>query len=338
MKLLFVKGDRGLVANKNGMFYFPDRKSNIKEEGLYECEISVDKEKYAFVTGKLIKTQLPLEYDVRQKLERLLMDKDSFTKISGYYVKQIGASIICFTVRGTNVMLSYVGDNNMEENCLSYMTDYKRDYQIKQLYAINKFADAEGYETVRRGALADSATILEGDMVQKVVAVVAVKHSESLCETITRFQIVDDRFILIETEWHSMKTSEIYIHNEKYGVVRLPITPEDCFGTKCIKMVNVDMPELGYYIIQNHLGAEGYDDSPTYTKQIAFMGDVIKIECINGKKFLDDISEADKQKVAASFDEYEKFRKKVGKHISKSMIPEMAKLSPMKVLGIKGWR
>lgn len=338
MKLLFVKGDRGLVANKNGMFYFPDRKSDIKEEGLYECEISVDKEKYAFVNGKLVKTQLPLLYDVRQKLELLLMNSDSFTRINGYYVKQIGASVVCFTVRGNNIVLSYIGDDNVEERCLSYMTDYRKDYQVKQLYAIGQFSDAEGYDTLKQDAMADSATILEGDMVQKVTAVVAVKHSESSRETITRFQIINDRFILIETEWHGMKTSEIYIHNEKYGVVRLSLTPEECFGTKCIKMVNVDMPELGNYIIQNHLGAECYDDNPTYTKQIAFMGDVVKIECINGKKFLDDISEADRQKVTTSFEEYEKFRKKVGKHISKSMIPEMAKLSPMNVLGIKGWR
>ena len=59
MKLLFVKGDRGLVANMDGKFYFPDRKSNIKEEGLYDCRVTVEKDKYAFVDGEEIKTDLP---------------------------------------------------------------------------------------------------------------------------------------------------------------------------------------------------------------------------------------------------------------------------------------
>ena len=57
MKLLFVKGKRGLAANHNGKFYFPDRNGCIKATGLYDCKITIDKDKFAFVDGKLIKTQ-----------------------------------------------------------------------------------------------------------------------------------------------------------------------------------------------------------------------------------------------------------------------------------------
>ena len=32
MRLLFVKGDKGLVANRDGLFYFPDRNSSIASE------------------------------------------------------------------------------------------------------------------------------------------------------------------------------------------------------------------------------------------------------------------------------------------------------------------
>lgn len=57
MKLLFVKGKKGLAANHNGKFYFPDRNGCIKATGLYDCKITIDKDKFAFVDGKLIKTQ-----------------------------------------------------------------------------------------------------------------------------------------------------------------------------------------------------------------------------------------------------------------------------------------
>lgn len=45
MKLLFVKGKRGLAANHNGKFYFPDRNGCIKATGLYDCKITIDKDK-----------------------------------------------------------------------------------------------------------------------------------------------------------------------------------------------------------------------------------------------------------------------------------------------------
>lgn len=50
MRLLFVKGDKGLVANRDGLFYFPDRNSSIASEGLYNCTVTIDKGNYAFVT------------------------------------------------------------------------------------------------------------------------------------------------------------------------------------------------------------------------------------------------------------------------------------------------
>ena len=43
MRLLFVKGDKGLVANRDGLFYFPDRNSSIASEGLYNCTVTIDK-------------------------------------------------------------------------------------------------------------------------------------------------------------------------------------------------------------------------------------------------------------------------------------------------------
>lgn len=56
--LLFVKGDRGLFAvAPYRPIYFPDKDSDITEPGLYECEVTLQKEHYAFVKGKRCFTQ-----------------------------------------------------------------------------------------------------------------------------------------------------------------------------------------------------------------------------------------------------------------------------------------
>ena len=77
MKLLFVNGDRGLVATLHGKFYFPDRKSNIKEEGLYDCNTTVEKDRYAFVNGILEKTYCPSEYTVTNEINKYLCEPNS---------------------------------------------------------------------------------------------------------------------------------------------------------------------------------------------------------------------------------------------------------------------
>lgn len=71
MKLLFVKGDRGLFAvAPYKPIYFPARDSDITEPGLYECEVTLQKEHYAFVKGKRYCTQSNSEktcYTIRKQ-------------------------------------------------------------------------------------------------------------------------------------------------------------------------------------------------------------------------------------------------------------------------------
>lgn len=71
MELLFVKGDRGLFAvAPYEPIYFPARDSDITEPGLYECEVTLQKEHYAFVKGKRYYTQSNSEktcYTIRKQ-------------------------------------------------------------------------------------------------------------------------------------------------------------------------------------------------------------------------------------------------------------------------------
>lgn len=101
MKLLFVKGDRGLVANMDGKFYFPDRKSNIKEEGLYDCRVTVEKDKYSFVDGEEIKTYLPSSDQIADSFRtRIKMNKyntiNDYITMYDFMILKIGKSFICY--------------------------------------------------------------------------------------------------------------------------------------------------------------------------------------------------------------------------------------------------
>ena len=116
MKLLFVKSNNKLIAMCNGKFYFPDTRGNIKEEGVYECNVSIDKESYAFVTGTKIETITPNENIIKRY----------FYESIPVITKNIGKDIILF-IKENNMM------NVMYANCdgeLNYIITYsmKRKY------------------------------------------------------------------------------------------------------------------------------------------------------------------------------------------------------------------
>lgn len=76
-------------------------------------------------------------------------------------------------------------------------------------------------------------------------------------------------------------------------------------------------------------------EEPTYVKEVIFMGNPIKVICLNGALLLDDIRREDQEKAAASFAELEAYRKKVSKKLSRSALSELKELSPKQVLNLQ---
>ena len=70
-------------------------------------------------------------------------------------------------------------------------------------------------------------------------------------------------------------------------------------------------------------------------KEVIFMGNPIKVICLNGALLLDDIRREDQEKAAASFAELEAYRKKVSKKLSRSALSELKELSPKQVLNLQ---
>ena len=114
MKLLFIPGVRGrLAANHDGKFYFPDSKSNINEGGLYECEVTVDKDKYAFVNGTIIETYMPSSKFISEYIGYCLFANSSISEISEFEIKSIGVSTIIF------INSSFLNDSNFLTSAFS---------------------------------------------------------------------------------------------------------------------------------------------------------------------------------------------------------------------------
>lgn len=332
--LLFVKGDKGLVANRNGRFYFPDRKSNITEEGLYDCTITIDKDKYAFVTGRPVKTVMPSVEYTADMVSRELFEEEPFRRINAFGVKKIGNSIIIYTRRDGFTNIGYV--NSVNDYCpiLSY-TDDRRDYNIRKLYGMSNFPNVSDYEELRKSAINKAATELDDDMLKKVTAVSLLKTLGSSYRQLTSVVLRDNRFIVIETEYYGMKSTQVYAYSEGKGVVEINTATENCFDKNAAKK-DINTAEIANYIIENHLGADGLGKEETYVRHISFMSNDIDVVCLNGNLFLDDISEENRAKAAESFKELEAYRKKVSKKISRSSIQELVKLAPRQVLGLKG--
>jgi hypothetical protein len=334
MLLLFVKGEKGLTAIKAGKFHFPDRNSNIKEEGLYECEVTVEKEKYAFVKGNLIETYMPSEHIIQEKLNLILSDK-AFMKINAYEVKKIGLSIIGFIASDDIIKITYYNENGAECKYTSYVDTYRKDHNVSKLYNKMKFVNADGYDVLEKKAIMNAAKVLSGNELLSVATAAIIRHIGHAVEKLNVFKLINDKFIIIETEWHHMKTKSIYIYNIDCGIIKLPLSIyfEDEIESESER--NIDIGEIKQYMIENHIGSESYNHEPTYVKNISFMGAELNIECINGRVLLENISEEEKDRVAESFELYESFRKRLGKHISRSMVSEFSKLAPSNIWGIR---
>lgn len=333
--LLFVKGDKGLVANKNGLFYFPDRKSTIKEEGLYECEVTIDKEKYVFVKGQPIKTALPsIEYAAKI-IQNELFEKNIFKHVDDFKVKKIGVSNIVYVTRNGITQIGYMDEDGDFAAVTTYTGGTRRDFNKRNLYGVRKFSNVDEYETLRKEAIRKAVKELQGDVLQKVVATALLKESVYSWKKITKVVLIDGRFIVFETDSYGGKSTATYVYNEEHGVAKIERNADSCYDEKS-ESKEINLVEIKNYLVENHLGAEGLGEDPTYVKHISFMGNNIDVVCLNGNLFLDDISDEDKKKAADSFKKLEAYRKKVSKKISRSSISELVKLAPKQVLGLKG--
>lgn len=141
MLLMFKKTPRGFAAmNQDGKMFFPDWTSTINAEGLYECTISKDKDKYAFVRGELVKTKKPKGdeyYAFTQAFDQLDTDRK-------FKILKLGDSIIFYVyTHGVSGFYHYTMENGIMNTTmiLSYENSYPYDHNKSSFYQLSVFTD-----------------------------------------------------------------------------------------------------------------------------------------------------------------------------------------------------
>lgn len=336
MKLLFIPGVRGrLAANHDGKFYFPDSKSNINEGGLYECEVTVDKDKYAFVNGTIIETYMPSSKFISEYIGYCLFANSSISEISEFEIKSIGVSTIIFIKRRNFVDIGYVNEHDELFDICQHKFSLHRISNISSFYDVRNFQDDIRYQKEKINAVKDIAMTIDNCLLKAITAIVCSKRIGFYkWEPVNNIKIYDDKFVIIETEYHGHVSTRIFAYSKKYGVIELDsIFTVDDFRNKTFDIITMD--DVFNWMIEHHVGTGGFGEEMIYDNRVEFTNQYITITCINGCQVMNDISDDDKIKVEKSFEQLDAFKKRIGKNISKSMMKDLVKLSPRHVLGLE---
>lgn len=336
MKLLFVKGNEGLIANMDGKFYFPNRKSEIKEEGFYECEVTIDKEKYLFVKGKKLNTNMPDDEYLKDKFKYLIQDQYASRRIAAFYIKTIGNDIALFIPYQSMEYIGYINDDNVfEQVCVCKDVENNRD-----IYKPTKFKNHSDYDFLKAKSMLSNLEMIDEDKIKISIAAVISMITNFLRSTMKNIKIYNNKIIAIEyCTSHSIHAYTI----RHYYAIRTDannniITSLDDSISEILNDASsfeISPSDIISWMCENHIGVGGV--SNIMKKNISIMGTTIDVLYFNGRGILNGISEKDKEIVDKSFLELEAFKKKIGKNITKSNIHELQKLSAKNILGLGGY-
>lgn len=339
MKLLFVKGKKGLAANHNGKFYFPDRNGCIKATGLYDCKITIDKDKFAFVDGKPIKTQAA-SIEIICSLLNLDMSSVGLENRETINVFNVNNVDVLFVKNSIATHLMYINDKKQIESITSFSTNPKSSYNVRQLYSpeenmkriisnmdIKNYLVKNGAETLSDLMLLKAATI--------------VKSKQGKYHHIIDMSLVDSKFIVVHTEYWDVNLTGIYVYDKKQNALidvdeKIFDAVADKKNCKKISIKNIDEFCIKNHIAMHYMRDEQEDSElkPVFENKIRFMNTNIVVKCLDANALFVDIREEDKAVITKSFDELEAYKKKIGKCISKSMLQEFSKFSPKNILGL----
>ena len=333
MELLFVKGDKGLVANKSGKFYFPDRRSDIKEAGVYTCEVTVDKDNYAFVNGYKTTTQMPEEDVLRENIHNVTFEKNPIKRIDGFSVRKIGDSFVIYKTKNDYVEIGCIRAGIGYVLLRAYEENYRRDGQISSLYKETKFEMAEEFVQLKSSIIAESMVKITDENKMSILAHMYCHATNGFYkpEHMKSVKIIDNQFVEITTNWYGNEELKIYAYSESLGLMDLNIDdlPNNYGETN---RVDIDVKTVVDWMVENHVGIGGWANQRLYTKSVSFMGETIDVTYIDGMKNIADVKEEEKAKVAKSFEEFEAFRKRMGKYANKSNMHEFHAISPRAIL------
>lgn len=309
MDLLFVNGDRGLKAQKDGKFYFPDRHGTITTEGLYSCTITKEFDKYSFVTGELIETVLPpVEYVIS-------MINDNFTsrryeyipnKVMEFTVGKVGESII---LRGTYINRDTLCYFNKNLEMLYIRSDYIASRH--DIYNNTVFDTCQEYTDLLCKVINQISCKIDSEDYYKISIMAILRkypeYFDGYIKDLQSVQIIDDRYIQISRNILRVGIdTTLYVYTADHDLCNLT----KLYGNDNMKFSNglerksISVKEIMDYMIDNHIGCPiTYDkDNPVCYTNINFLGERITVAFLNVFYLLNKITDEDKCIVEQSWE------------------------------------
>lgn len=343
MKLLFVEGDRGLVANYNGKFCFPDRNSSIKEVGLYDCEVTNDKGNYYFVKGNKINTCVPTQEFVNNLFVRAYIAEDYFTSIEAFHIKEVGTSIVVILTKATSTEFGYFNGVDFEPVfTLARVEGFPRYANLRNLerqYNIRLMKNWDLFDTYFDTALFEVFDEITDDNMYCIISKAYCNLDYYSSVNVSEIKIVSNKYIVIDEllTYTNSVISRVWAYNKNYGVVQLDT---GMIENKLKKPARkVELSDLYNWFSENCVGRKGMrtekiKGTPLLKKKIDVFNTCIEVIFYDGILYSEDCKYEYDSIVKKSFEELLSFRRKVGKNISKSNISEISKLSPKNILNL----
>lgn len=238
MELLFLEGDRGLYAIAPfEHVYFPDRESNIKEPGIYECEITLDKDKYGFVRDiKRIVTDPSVTLGYHPRHFRNINDEGpvgvihSFQYGGEFREYRINPQTTVFVDPYLNVWYNYIDEDGDSVTAEPLYTTHSSKFHLQRSYK-KMIESLKPYEfindEIRYNNLAyhiEHHTLKYGkNHIYPYLAILScmnvdgtLKYRFGDCKQDLRFDVIGD-FVCINGEHYGHRIREWY--DVKYGAV-----------------------------------------------------------------------------------------------------------------------
>lgn len=330
MLMLFRKGSRGFAACHDGKYYFPDRKSSINCEGVWDCKITVDREKYAFVVGT--KVDVPSLADTKYQLYSIMRRlKSGHATISRLRGTTIGRDELIF-VEYNN---SYFEIGYVEESKIVPVVSFNYT-QVGMVNCYKHLQVCEGWNKIESDFVLESLYYFN-DPIRLAVLALAHLRSMRTSDEISSVTVYGNRIVKIVIDGVFGRS---YFYG--YDSVACKIVDASACDYDRFPVVHLDLKAVKDWAIKNRVACVYCSDYNGDLAKVSVecFGQEVTIACAYANSVVDHIdnfTDEQKQEIAASFERLLRVRKHIGKNVSVKSTSELAELSKLSDCQVLGW-
>lgn len=334
-----VQGEKGFYYTDGVKIYFPDRRWKDAKLGFFtDLHVTVEKDKYSFISGKMIET-LPLP-------SKTFFEAQPFKLSSSYFYKLLGNTMVILEKDCNGYWSAYVNTSNGIQEVF-HTEDYILgfDRMSKEHYRRNCFTDVLFNDrqpldvtTQVKSWYANNCKLSDEMFMEACVRLIS--SPKFLDTDIIDFKLYNDSFIVFTRIAQyfggiSKKVQFIYVYSNNCDLEEVNNVDVKTLG-KVTKTLTKDTVED--YCVKNHI-CVGYGHDTDFNNNVvektfsgfntkvtvyAWEGDKFTTSMLNDKDTVDIIE--------ASFSRLQATVKSIGKYCSSRNIQELEKFNTRKWL------